>query len=286
MSNPVARGLAVRSLAALAGIVFVGALARPAAAQDARESRDARGSIREMERLSATEGWVLTDTALLFTRDGGVSWADMASGERLEGVTDAFFQGASHAWLAGVDSRAADRLVVLDSTNGGASWREQRVEASALASGRIYARAQVHFLDAAHGWLLGKVATSAAFSVAELLRTSDGGATWERLPRPPVGYMYEAWLTNTADSTKRFNLGPILAPYPDLTSLVDADISTNPPLSGAEIIQAAIRNVAPAATFYCDYDRVQVRLSPKNGNTAVLSPTIVLSGTNPRAGCP
>ncbi|MHC4091443.1 MAG: glycoside hydrolase domain-containing protein, partial [Planctomycetota bacterium] len=177
------RGFAVRGLAALAGIVLASAVAWPAAAQDAPDSRDGRGSIRQMERLSTHEGWVLTDAALLFTRDGGASWSAMASGQRLDGVTDAFFLDASHARLAGVDS---DRLVVLDTADGGATWSEQQVGASALASGQVYARAQIRFLDGAHGWLLGKVATSAAFSVAELLRTTDGGETWERLPRPPA----------------------------------------------------------------------------------------------------
>jgi hypothetical protein len=47
---------------------------------------------------------------------------------------------------------------------------------SALPPGQAYAGAQVRFSDAANGWLLGRVATSAAFSVGELLRTTDGGA--------------------------------------------------------------------------------------------------------------
>lgn len=180
------RGWTVRRLAGLARIVLVGAVVWPAAAQHAPDSREARGSIRQMERLSAEEGWALTDAALLFTSDGGASWSEMTSGVRLDGVTDASFLSASRAWLSGVGSGSPDRLVVLETANGGGSWREQVVEASALGSGQTYTRAQLRFVDAAHGWLLGKVATSAAFSVGELLRTTDGGATWERLSRPPA----------------------------------------------------------------------------------------------------
>jgi photosystem II stability/assembly factor-like uncharacterized protein len=178
------RSAAGRGLAALAGILLAGAYAWPWAAQVARE--DERGSIRQMERLGAEKGWVLTDATLLFTSDGGTSWSVMASGTRLEGVTDVFFSSTSRAYLAGVASGALDRLMVLGTVNGGASWREQVVEGSALGEGQVYARARVCFVDAAHGWLLGEVATSAAFSLGELLRTSDGGATWERLPRPPA----------------------------------------------------------------------------------------------------
>ena len=81
---------------------------------------------------------------------------------------------------------AADTLVVADTADGGLSWRERAIEVSELAHGRAYVRARVHFLDTDRGWLLGQVATSSAFSIAELLRTADGGATWQRLPRPPA----------------------------------------------------------------------------------------------------
>ncbi|HXV90893.1 MAG TPA: hypothetical protein VD707_05945 [Gemmatimonadales bacterium] len=106
----------------------------------------------------------------------------------------------------------------------------------------------------------------------------------KRIPRPPVGYQYEGWLVSSTDATAPLSLGPILSPYPDLQPLTDADISTDPPLSGVEVTQAAVRYVATAAAFYCDWDRVQVRLGPKNG-AGSLPPTILLSGTNPRAGC-
>jgi len=59
------RGFAVRSFAALVGIVLTGAVAWPTAAQEAPDSWEARGSIRQMQRLSAEEGWVLTDAFFL-----------------------------------------------------------------------------------------------------------------------------------------------------------------------------------------------------------------------------
>lgn len=110
-----------------------------------------------------------------------------------------------------------------------------------------------------------------------------------RLARPPLGYMYEAWLINSGDATKTYNLGPILTPYPDLQPLTDADTRQTEPLAGPEITEAAIRAVAPAATFYCDYNRIQIRLAPK-ANAGTLPATVVQSGasTNPGLGvtCP
>lgn len=106
-----------------------------------------------------------------------------------------------------------------------------------------------------------------------------------RLPRPPIGYMYQAWLINSASSAI-FGIGSLIGPQrTNYTSLTDADIMTTDPLSGAEITESGFRYVAPAASFYCTYDRVQVRLAPKSGNPASLPPTVILSGSNPRVGC-
>ena len=158
-------------------------LAVLAQAGDARESG---GSIRQMQRLDRDRGFVLTDSTLLATRDGGVSWADVGPERGLAGVTGAFFLEEYRGWLAGTTPGLPSRLVVLDTADGGTSWRERSIDASDAPGGQPYAEAQVHFADAAHGWLLGRLGTGSAVSLGELLRTADGGETWERLPAPPA----------------------------------------------------------------------------------------------------
>ena len=166
------------------GLVALGAsLAVPAQAGDAPESA---GSIREMQRLDRDRGFVLTDSALLATRDGGASWTDVSPGRGLAGVSGAFFFDGYRGWLAGTTPGVPSRLVVLDTADGGTSWRELSIDASDSPGGQPYAEAQVHFADAAHGWLLGRLATGSAVSLGVLLRTPDGGESWERLPAPPA----------------------------------------------------------------------------------------------------
>ena len=128
-----------------------------------------------MQRFDRDRGLVLTDQALLFTPDGGATWVDVGPRRGLAGVSEAFFLEAHRGWLAGVTPGSPSRLVVLDTADGGSSWREQEVEASDLLGGRFYADAQLQFADTDHGWLLGRVATGAAVSVGELLATSDAG---------------------------------------------------------------------------------------------------------------
>ena len=105
-----------------------------------------------------------------------------------------------------------------------------------------------------------------------------------RIPRPPIGYQYEGWLVSSSGASAPVSLGVLLSPFPDLQPLTDADISTDPPLSGVEITRAALRYEADTTTYYCAWDRVQVRVGPKGG-AGNLPPTILLSGTNPRRGC-
>lgn len=175
----------MRAIVLLAAVMLSIAGASPVDGQGLADSFEAAGSILRVERTSADDGWVLTDRALLVTRDGGASWSNLTRGQSLAGMTDASVLPGERAWLAGISSAAPGELVVDETADGGMSWRKRVIAASDLAPGRAYVRARTQFIDADHGWFLGQVATSSAFSVGELLRTSDGGMNWNRLPRPP-----------------------------------------------------------------------------------------------------
>jgi murein DD-endopeptidase MepM/ murein hydrolase activator NlpD/photosystem II stability/assembly factor-like uncharacterized protein len=144
------------------------------------------GAIVRAQRLPDRNGVVLTDRALLVTRDGGVSFEDISPPASLEGISDAFFVDAERGYLAGWQAGAPDHLRLAWTKDGGRSWQDGVVSESRLAGGARYASAQVQFLDADEGFLLGQRATSAAFSVGELLHTRDGGTSWVRLPAPPA----------------------------------------------------------------------------------------------------
>lgn len=68
------------------------------------------------------------------------------------------------AWALAVDA-SGDNEVIIHSTDGGFSWMVQT-----LFEGRGLGLGAIQFLDRALGWLLGG---------STLLRTADGGATWD-----------------------------------------------------------------------------------------------------------
>ncbi len=175
-----------RNRSRVLSIGLVAAATSLAMLAQAGDTRESGGTIREMQRLDRDTGFVLTDSALLATRDGGAIWVDVSPERGLAGVSGGFFLDSHRGWLAGTTPGLPSRLVALDTADGGTSWRELSIDASDSRGGQPYAAAQVHFADAAHGWLLGRLATGAAVSLGTLLRTVDGGESWEQLPAPPA----------------------------------------------------------------------------------------------------
>jgi photosystem II stability/assembly factor-like uncharacterized protein len=103
---------------------------------------------------------------VFLTFDGGASWqrAQTAAGARFVAALD--FRDGNEGWAVGATG-------VFHTVDAGLTWRVVDGEDSAArhVNGRV-----LHFTGASTGWLAGKHGA--------LLRTSDGGATWARVPVP------------------------------------------------------------------------------------------------------
>ncbi len=106
---------------------------------------------------------------------------------RVESGTDVHLLGvhfpdAKNGWAVGADG------LVLHTSDGGRTWKRQT---SGLAKSDLYA---VYFLDAKRGWACGgngdgprargHILMGGDMSSAAVLRTADGGATWEKVWAP------------------------------------------------------------------------------------------------------
>lgn len=144
----------------------------------------------------ADTAWVAGFTGQMWhTADGGRSWTKQATN------TVAHFNSVSaiskdEAWAAAFGVGFSDvgpfdvpASVLLWTTDGGATWTQ------ALRSSTYGVFHQVEFVDAQHGWLIATPCfpgqpTQACeplrqtFAGSALLRTDDGGRTWQPVPLP------------------------------------------------------------------------------------------------------
>ncbi len=132
--------------------------------------------------VSARQGWWIGDSALLRTTDGGQTWTeasppDLGTSGSLGSAYTVATQGTNAAWVA-LQYPAAPPAV-WRTTDGGAEW--QKAVVPGLPSGAV--PFSLAFSGPRHGWLAVQANACAPSAASPLLyTTSDGGATWTRLP--------------------------------------------------------------------------------------------------------
>jgi len=134
-------------------------------------------------------GWMLgesggkiTDEAegeniLLLTTNGGRTWTRKS----LPSVTNLYFTDAKTGWAVGKNS------TLLKTTDGGLEWNkveslEKLIGQPIDSSSYNFGFSDIHFTDAEHGWLIGNFYGRARSNIGGVFTTSDGGATWKRVP--------------------------------------------------------------------------------------------------------
>jgi photosystem II stability/assembly factor-like uncharacterized protein len=152
------------------------------------------GPIVGAQLLDATTGWALTADRLAWTVDGGTSWRTITpTGAAGLDLLTAFFLDRRSGWLVAADLRGDGSplaLTAFRTGDGGATWRRSAMgPASVQQSEDGIGPLNLSFVDAGHGWL--RVTSRLPGQGAEdetgtLLRTTDGGRTWERLPDAPT----------------------------------------------------------------------------------------------------
>jgi photosystem II stability/assembly factor-like uncharacterized protein len=159
--------------------------------------------VRWLAVASASHAWAGGDGGVVYTSDGGARWRRSQTPATLWNFAAA---GPALAW-------ATDSAGRLYRTTNGIDW----VRRDPGLPGSLW---QVDFADASHGFAYGD----------KFVRTADGGASWEELPKPPlgtcnvlafadgdhgvVGSTFEQKLYRTDDGGRTFvDLGPFLDVY-------------------------------------------------------------------------
>lgn len=145
-----------------------------------------------LHMVGAGAGWAITNAGILYTTDGGETWAprgpDGADPAGLQpapathGWGGAAFAGSGEAW---VTAAGPGTVTVFHTSDAGRSWSSAKVDPEADAGmdrSDTPAVIGLTFPTPNDGWLLvtaGGIATGS--QDIELYRTADAGATWKML---------------------------------------------------------------------------------------------------------
>lgn len=123
-------------------------------------------------------------TLILYTRDGGETWTSAVLPPVYGTVRNLFFTDGGTGWSVGADYMDFQSLMMR--SEDGITW--QAVDHPSHENASLTG---IHFPSENVGYAVGSVAGENP--VPYLLKTSDGGATWEELPQP----MESGWLVDT-----------------------------------------------------------------------------------------
>jgi photosystem II stability/assembly factor-like uncharacterized protein len=142
-------------------------------------------AIQQTGWLSAAQGWLVSAGGLYQTSNGGASWQR----QPLDMVERASFLSSGTGWAAG-----AGRLY--ERSSPAAVWQSRPLPES-VSGWRVV---QVGFNPQGEGWLVMQQPSSTLFSLGKLLRTANGGQTWQVYNLPlaePLTWVdaHTAWMS-------------------------------------------------------------------------------------------
>jgi photosystem II stability/assembly factor-like uncharacterized protein len=126
----------------------------------------------EVHFFNELEGWGLTESFIVRTNDGGLTWynvtppdvEDMGSG------VQTFMLDQDHSWVQKPDfNNFPNNGLLYHSADGGLTW---------AISSTPFSGGDLNFLDANQGWMLADLGAGAGSNAVAVFQTDDGGTTW------------------------------------------------------------------------------------------------------------
>ncbi|GAA3959981.1 hypothetical protein GCM10022407_03750 [Hymenobacter antarcticus] len=184
--------------------------------------------------FDALEGVSLGDPTngsfeILRTTDGGVTWTRLPAASSPAPLTDeyglarSFFARGNTIWAGMGSSNDANRVRIFKSTNRGLTWTASAVTTLLGSTSRLA------FKDDLNGIAYNVKVVAGAVSEVNVIRTSDGGATWS--PITPINTATGSFFRYDIDAVngRYYSVG---VRYPNATPAVAADFGTSSSTDG------------------------------------------------------
>lgn len=127
-----------------------------------------------IQMVDEKNGWGITDTQVVRTEDGGVTWYDvsMPQAPTLGYSAKGDFIDAMHGWVVVSNSQDPTTGALYRTEDGGATWKNFSTP---------FGYSDIKFLDANNGWVLATISAGAGSDAVAVFQTTDGGATWNKM---------------------------------------------------------------------------------------------------------
>ena len=128
-------------------------------------------ALAKIAMLDESNGWGISDTAVVRTTDGGSTWYNLSPQNpgQLGYFVASSFLDALHGWILAPDTTDMLKGTLFSTADGGATWKHVAVP---------FGGGDLHFLDAKHGWMMAGLGAGAGSMGVAVLQTADGGQTW------------------------------------------------------------------------------------------------------------
>ncbi|NTW12112.1 MAG: hypothetical protein HGA30_02245 [Anaerolineales bacterium] len=222
-------------------------------------------SLISVRFVNSLDGWGVTETQIVRTNDGGITWYNVAPPDLTETGYSVYvsFLDAAHAWVQVPDPNNYPHGGTLYRTaDGGLSWTSANVP---------FSSGDIRFLDANNGWTLAGLGVGAGSNAVAVFQTTDGGATWTQK------YTNDPNLANAGDSLPLGGLKAGIAPVNMQTAYVyGVTYSSGMPYlfrtddGGANWSQVSLPLPPGAENFELGIDQGQMKfVSPNDGFIAM-----------------
>ncbi len=129
-------------------------------------------SLVSIHFVNTLDGWGVTETQIVRTNDGGITWYNLTPlGLAETGYSvEMFVLDADHVWVQIPDyENYYSNGFLYHTSDGGMNW---------LNTNTPFSGGDIQFLDSNNGWVLADLGVATGSNAVAVYQTTDGGTTW------------------------------------------------------------------------------------------------------------